>query len=296
MTSQALDLVTMGHALNELSTTYLGDCQWRGTNVNQQLFLDWYARHRDEISSLTGLEALASTKHVDLNSFLENRGFEPMFQELNGVGVVSILDMLVEWPHKGVPTTIRHYDGSSRDVKNYPAFSIAADGVEVFDLASLNHPLVRLHTTTGHSLWLIKAIKPLSGFELALNAQAIAGTPRTISSRWTLGVKVPMLEMDIQPDLSWMLGVSTVSPNDGYHQIVQAFQQFKLRANAEGARVRVATGFATMRGGPVHPIPYEFSEPFIRFFTQPGHDELPLAAFWADTDSWRNPKGTLEEL
>jgi hypothetical protein len=61
MTSKALDLVTMGHALSELSATYFGDCQWAGINNDQLAFLDWYTSHRDELAKLSGLEALAST-------------------------------------------------------------------------------------------------------------------------------------------------------------------------------------------------------------------------------------------
>jgi hypothetical protein len=299
MSSKALDFVTIGHALSELSATYLGDCRWEGVNDDQRTFLAWYMVHRDEIVKLDGLEALASTDFTVLNSFLETRGFEPQFQQFDGVGVVSILDMLIEWLTEGTLTEITRYDpsiGEYGEVVSHPAFQIKANGVEVFEVADFGQPLVHLHTVTGHGLWLMAASEPVSGIKLALMAQRLLVTRRSHSTCWTAGVKVPMLEMDIQPDLSWMIGANTLSSIDGYHAIAQAFQQFKLRANQKGARVKVATGFATTRGISSGPVPYQFSEPFIGFFTPPDNDTLPMAAFWADIDSWQKSAGTLEEL
>jgi hypothetical protein len=78
--------------------------------------------------------------------------------------------------------------------------------------------------------------------------------------------------------------------------IGEAYQEFKLRANEKGARVKVATTLFVARGIRLAPEPYVMNQPFLGCFTQPGHDKLPLAAFWADTDSWRNPEGSLDEL
>jgi hypothetical protein len=291
--TKALDLITMGHALSELSNTYLGDSPWQGINPNQETFLAWYAAHRAEIDKLGGLEALAATNYEVLNSFLQARGFEPLFQPFIGVGVASVLDMLVEWVTKGTQTSITRYNPSDYSREVFPGF-LLEDGVETFSVAGHQHPLVRLHTKTGHSLWLTTAQEPESGLELATFAQHTLVSQRRPDYNWD-GVKVPMLEINVQPDLGWMIGAHTVSTDGEYHEISQAFQMFRLRANEVGARVRVATGFAT-RGVSIGPVPYVFSEPFIGFFTQPGNDKLAIAAFFADTDSWQNPGGTLEEL
>jgi len=299
MTSQALDLVTMGHALSELSATYLGDCQWQVTSgeqrQQQQGFLAWYMAHRDEIGKLSNLEALASTDYTKLNAFLVARGFDPLFDPFPGVGVASVLDMLVNWLHKGTLTTIERYDTATRRPAIYPAFVLPAAGVELFDVMGFNQPLGRLLTKTGESLWLMKADEPSSGIVLANLAHEILSADRKLTSEWTVGAAVPMLEMSLEPDISWMVGMETSNRAGQSFVIEQAFQQFKLRANEKGARVKVATGFGfecTSFG----PDPYIFDDPFVGFFTQQGHDALPMAAFYADTDSWRNTGGTLEEL
>ncbi len=321
MTSQALDLTTMGHALNELCNAFLGDSEWEGINERQQEFLSWYTAHRDEITKLSNLEALASTDFEELNNFLIARGFDPMFSPFEGIGVASILDMLVEWVIKGELTTISRYeevltpglstarihagptDGSVgyltlQKAVDYPAFKITADNVDIYD-ESFVEPLVRLRTKTGASLWLMKSGEPASGLELNRVArQLLAETALRPDPQWTAGVIVPMLEMDITPNLSWMIGTTAISPTQGKYAVQQAFQKFKLRANEIGAHVKVLTGMVMVSACATTPPPppYVLNDPFIGFFTQPGNDTLPLAAFWADTDTWQNPGGTLEEL
>lgn len=303
MTSKVLDLTTIGHAFNELCAAFLDDAKWYACNGEQQEFRMWYLDHRDEISKLDSLEALASTDFAELNKFLESRGFDPMFGPFAGIGVASILDMLVQWAQKGECSTITRFepDNSSRDIYgrpivtettvDYPAFRISSEGADIYDVAGYWEPLVRLSTKTGHYLWLMKADEPKSGLELNRQAQLLARTERRLSRGWTIGAIVPMLDMNVRADLSWMIGMKIIDSTENEFSVKQAFQQFKLRADTEGAHVKVATGFAIPMAacGPTLE-PYVFNEPFIGFFTQPSNETLPIAAFWADTDSWHEPK------
>lgn len=302
MTSKVLDLTTIGHALNELCTAFFHEPEWLALNNEQQEFLTWYMDHRDEISKLDNLEALASINAAELNAFLKSHGFDPMFDPFNGIGVAAILDMLVQWVVEGDSTTITRYEldnsADHRDTYgrpilttapvNYPAFRIYSEGADVYDVAGYWEPLVRLSTKTNHHLWLMRADEPKSGLELNRQAQRLLRATRRQHLGY-VGVMVPMLEMNIRADLSWITGMKITSTTGNY-AIEKAFQQFKLRADTTGAHVKVATGFAvaTASCGPT-PEPYVFDEPFIGFFTQPGNDTLPIAAFWADTDSWHEP-------
>jgi hypothetical protein len=228
MTSKALDLTTVGHALNELCDAYFGECHWTGFNEQQCEFLDWYAAYRDDIKKLDNLEALASTDYTELNAFLTSKGFDPMFRPFSSFGVASISDMLVEWAIKGIVTTITRYEQTgSVDYLNlqtgtdHPAFQLTSASADIFDAAGYDSPLVRLHTTTGHSVWLMKAPEPTSG--MALNREAVHllnNTERRHSLGWS-GVVVPMLDMDVQPDLSWMLGTTTITPTLGKYVLEQ---------------------------------------------------------------------------
>jgi hypothetical protein len=295
VTTLALDLVTMGHALRELEETHLGSCTWASHGLEQAEFVTWYATHRDELAKLSGLEALASPNYIVLNSFLQARGFPALLEHFDGLGVVSILDMLVEWLQKADVTEIQGYD-SKLGYTTHPAFQIGASGVDVYVIAGRSEPLVSLSTKSGHKLWLTMARQPGTDLDLVFTAQGLLTARKAPHPHWTVGVTVPMLEMEVEPDISWMAGLDTISPRDGYHAIVQARQVFKLRANEVGARAKVATAFATTRGGSPRPRPLVFDQPFIGFFTQPGCDTVPVAVFYADKDSWHTPAGTLEEL
>lgn len=296
MATKVLDLTTIAHALSELERAYLGDCSWYPLNDAQREFLDWYQANRAEIDQLDSLEALASEDHEVLNQFLVEHGFEPKFGPLGGIGVASILDMLVNWLVRGTATSISRYDYGTGKFTHYPAFQVPASSVEIYDAAGCADPFVRLRTTTGHSLWLMKSDEPESGLELNRVGQRLLNRTELRQSRhWTVGAIIPMLEINTEADMDWMLGTKTVSEGGQEYVLDQAFQMFKLRANEEGARVKVATGLG-MRATSVRAEPYKLNQPFVGFFTQPGHDTLPLAAFWADTDSWQNSGGTLEEL
>jgi len=270
MTSKVLDFATIGHALNALE---LGE--WDGKNAFQVEFLNWYEVHRDEISKLSNLEALVSKDFAELNKFLVDRGFSEMFGPLKDLGVVSVLDMLVEWLTEGDVTTIG----------DYQAFRIYSDGVDIYNISRLEGPVVRLHTKTGHSLWLMKTCRPYDGIELNIQAQHIASHLKSPDTQYA-GVIVPNIQINTQADMTWMTGMTA-----DHYAVEKAIQQFKLRINAEGAHVEVATGMmvASASCGPIQQ-PYVFDEPFIGFFTQQGNDTLPIAAFWADTDSWIKEK------
>jgi len=103
---------------------------------------------------------------------------------------------------------------------------------------------------------------------------------------WIDGAIVPMVDISTNVPLEWMLGAVC-----GGQSIDQAFQQFRIRMNEQGARAKVATGFAT-RG--MSPRPVTFDRPFAGWFTQSG-SELPIALFYAAQDSWK-AAGSLNDL
>jgi hypothetical protein len=299
MATLALDTATITKALAALEEMELAPCTWTPTNPAQEQFLTWYYSNRKAISQLNHLEALVSDSYTVLNSYLEELGFVGMFEPFDGLGVASVLDLLLEWVEEGSVTTFKRTTGDDGviDEASYPAFKLEARGVRFYEVVGHRYPLASLQTKSGDCLWLaIAHNQPDDGMDLFHTAQRILSAPRAPISTLDGGTIIPMLEIDIEPDISWMKGLFTDNSRDGYHQIVQAFQQFKLRANEKGARVKVATGLGTARGGALPKQPFIFNRPFIGFFTQADDPTIPMAAFYADTDSWRQPSGTLEEL
>lgn len=290
-----LDPATLSKALTRLGQT-IGSDSWTamtyessGRGALQRRFLDWYGQYRYAVEGLSGLETEASTSAGILNKFLVENGFAPLFREISdgGVGVAAILDMLVRWAVEARITTIARYDASRYE---HRAFEIPKAGAEFFNVPGEEQPLVRLATKDGGGVWLMMTSGPTDGMWLVEAAAFAMANYRPADDKWWSSVQVPTLEIDTEVSLDWMLGLSA-----GDHIIDQAFQIFKLRMNEEGARVKVATGLATMRGGPRLPKPLVFNRPFIGWFTQPG-SSIPMAVFYAHHDSWQAPGGDLEDL
>lgn len=277
MASKALDLVSIGHALAVFDDV----AEWDGLSFEQQEFLRWLKTRRDELYDVVGLDGLASTDSDELNAFLTSRGFGDRFGRFDGVGVVSVLDMLIEWAVPGRVTTVGE--------EEFPAFRLEAECVDVYETVSCPHPTVRVRTASGDNLWLHKSAQPASGLEMNQLAQGIMDERRTVSVPWKAGVVVPTLRMDVEADLAWILGLYTRDPAGRRRFVKQAFQQFRLQADNEGAHAQIATGAEIVAVGACGPTPkpYLFDEPFLGWFTQPD-STLPLAVFWADTDSWHN--------
>lgn len=73
-------------------------------------------------------------------------------------------------------------------------------------------------------------------------------------------------------------------------------QQFKMRMDETGARVKVATVIVTMRGMSEEPRIFTVNGPVYGWWTQKGFEDLPMAAFFADWDALHKPAGSLADL
>lgn len=292
-----LDTATMAKALTRLSHE-IGSSQWAPVSdpANgdlQRRLLGWYGRNRDGVEALSGLRTEASRNAGPLNKFLTDNGFPPMFREISagGVGVAAILDMLVQWAVEASITSITRFDSSAGfQAFEHRAFEIPKSGAQFFTVPGQENPLVRLATKGGGAVWLMMASRPVDGLTLAETAVQAMADRQPADATWWSSVQIPTLEIDATVQLDWMLGLSA-----GDHFIAQAFQLLKLRMSEQGARVKVATGLATERSASRAPKPLTFDKPFIGWFTQSG-SSIPIAAFYADYDSWQEPGGDLEDL
>jgi hypothetical protein len=196
-----------------------------------------------------------------------------MFDEpLGGTGIVSILDMLVEWIEKADIIQIIGHDS-----ERYTAF-LASD-YEVFRVEG-NRDIVQLKTRSGDLLWLtmVGAIDEIELLHIALDT---INSPHehdyTVSS-----IAVPNVEFDIKPNLDFLIGSGI---GDGQY-ISEIHQQFKLRLDRTGAEAKVATGMVARSAALIEERQVVFDRPFVGWFTQKDVPHLPIAIFYADYDSW----------
>src|SRR3712207_1162207 len=87
------------------------------------------------------------------------------------------------------------------------------------------------------------------------------------------GAQVLMLDFDIKPDINWLLGAATYTEGGDYYFVAQAAQQFKMRMDETGARVKVATVVVATYTIAEEPVLFRLDRPFYGWWTQRG---LPL--------------------
>jgi len=290
MATIAIDVTTIMHALvnveEELSAKVVG-----GQNVTQRMCFEWIGKHRDDLKKITGLKAKVS-KYADvLNKFLTDNKFDPMFEKLDTesqLGVVSILDKLVEWLNgPGEKITIYTEDGKK------DGFSLPVSGVTVYKTSANEDCFVaKLHTKTDDILWVCTGYwgEKLDGIDIATVAFDVMGSKLEVDEQYE-GIHIPMVDFDIKPDISWVCGMSV-----GVFVVEQAIQQFKMRMDETGARVKVATGMTLRKCASFEPQPLIIDKPFYGWWTQKGMEHLPMAVFYADYDCWKKSSDSLEDL
>jgi len=291
MATRALDVTTIMKCLRELEESFLGqNREWKTENEGQQRIFAWYSRFKDLLPKVRGLKAKASRKYDELNDFLTAEGFEPMFDPFEGIGVASILDKLINWAG-GTATLCEIY---GRDQKTYPGFELPPDGVNIYQVSQ--GFLAELKTKSDDTLWLLlpKSGSTLSDLDMVQMAFDVMTENRRIA-HMREGVQIPKLDFYVKPDLGFLLNASTTDLDGVLWYISQAFQMFKMRMNEKGARVKVATGIV-MKSLSMGPSKLVFDQPFYGWWTQKGLEELPMAVFYADYDSWKEPAGSLEDL
>jgi len=294
MATHALDIVTILKCIKEAEDKFLGEGRRWGTKDEKQLLIfEWYAKYRDALDKITGLDAKASKDSRELNDFLKSKGFAPMFHELssNDIGVASILDKMVKW----LQGTAQIVDIVAENRQTYPGFELPEEGTRIFETPK--GLLAKLKTKSTDTLWLLLPSKGivLAGLEMVKMAFDLMSEEHASSTRYA-GAEIPMLDFEVEPDISFMNGADTYDQQGAYWFIAQAFQVFKMRMDEEGARVKVATGMRLFSARIPVKVKLVFNRPFYGWWTQDDFKELPMAVFCVDYDSWRKPAGRLEDL
>ena len=208
-------------------------------------------RRRGELASFSEreLRAWASRDASELNAILEREGFAIRVPELgrDDIGVLSILDVLVEWLREGNRTEV-NCDGIG-----YPA--VRLDSFTVVTSPGHPHPIAALSTKSGDRVFMTVADRALDGFDLLAAIEAIR-TAQVPSSGAFGSLVFPMVDLDQQVELEWIVGMRTTDEAGRPVVITYGAQQTKLRINVKGARVESAAVVAmrVARMQPVQPL------------------------------------------
>ena len=241
---------------------------------------------RGEISDLDEIKTKVSKKADVLNKFLKDNGFSIQLDPFDpdGFGVVSILDVLVKWIKEGIVTDVE-CDGTK-----YPAVRLN-EGVSVHKSPNHNYPVAKINTKGGKDFVCMTILdEQKADFELVDLAIEISKSLVQDSSYGS--VVFPMINLNQEVDISWLLGMTILDEKGKNFFISQAKQQTKLRMNQHGARVESAVAIGMRKGCAVAKKELVIDKPFLIWIEREGLQK-PLFVGHLQTNCWKNP-GSLD--
>lgn len=259
--------------------------QWSSVNEFQQEFLDNFFVRRGELKaySETELRNWVSWVASELNAILEKEGFSIKLDDFepDTFGIVSILDVLVEWLESGEVTRI-----FGPDQHEYPGVEFK-ENFEVLKANNHKHPIVCLPTKSGDKVYMTIASKEAEGLELASIVDWLRADLRQ-STHYDL-FSFPMIDLNQEVDISWLLGLNTVQGSTGKRaHISQAKQQTKFKMNQHGARVKSAVALGITLEGCVQYKTLVIDRPFYLWIERSGA-KTPVMYAYLDYEYWKDP-------
>ncbi len=260
---------------------------WKALDEVQHQFIELaFAPGRDEVSDMPELESIASQDIATVNRFLRDRGFVIELKPTGAageIGIASVLKLMLEWLEKGIETGVRLQNTD----RMFPAV-LLKKGIEFLELPDHFEPIVRIETVSGDVVYLTMtdeavAEEELNGFALRI----MSGTKPSLQQY--PGVIFPMIDLDLQPDLGWLIGLSTFGRDGRIAVITQAVQQTKFCMDHVGAKVESAVAMMISRGISLDaPKPHTIDRPFLAVVARPFLTQ-PIFVGYLGTDCWKKP-------
>jgi hypothetical protein len=260
---------------------------WTPINGMQSRFLaDFFRICRNESLGIPEITSIASWSADEINTFLRQRGFDIQLQPFNSstFGIASVLDLLVEWLEKGKKTSVK----CILDQQWYDAARLK-NAVKYLRSSVHRHPIAAIATKTGDVVYMTKIDDIPDGFDLVAMAEQLANLSRPVIPEYG-GLVFPMVDLNQQSDVSWILNMKTYREDRTEYYISQAVQQTILKMNEEGALAKSAFAGAVTLGAK---IPKEMPDmiidaPFLVWFMRPLLNK-PLFVGYIATEDWKNP-------
>lgn len=279
-----------------------GDRVWAAVSSEQQQFLGQFYEHNALLSqkfSEKELRAWADTDAENLNAILKQEGFSIELPPFNpgDFGVVSILDILVEWIKVGDVREVSNEQGVL-----YPAVELKdvadIEGREQYlfttAISSVHgHPIATLMTKSGDKLCVTIAGEEFSGFELIRRIDEIRGSVQMPANYEYL--RFPMIDYDKKINISWLEGLKTLAAAGLPYEVAKALQQTKFKMNQYGARLKDAVAIGIVATSFRMPRPrLIIDRPFFLWIERSGVP-VPVMYAYFDESAWGDP-GNLENM
>lgn len=258
---------------------------WLTTNEKQNWLLEIiFAACRGDIIRIPEVTSVSSYSWTEINDLLSKNGFNIQLEPFSppDFGVASILKLVLEWLKKGEYTPLDSIFSNG----TFPGVRMQRAGIEFYASPYFKHPIVAIKTTTTDTVYLTMLDQPVAEEDLLSLSHALLETKQP-SGEDFLGVEFPMVDLDIQADLSWLCGMNTAGEDGAPAIISQAKQQTKLKMDELGAAVEsaVALGVKRFVGGPAY---HTICQPFLMVVHRPCL-AFPIFMGYLAEDCWKRP-------
>lgn len=256
------------------------DRTWNPVNETQVELVRFLETLRSEIPDIPEIETLASWEAEKINSFLRERGFSIELEEFSDgeFGFASVLKVLVEWQKEGIQSTVTTDAGDT-----YPAAKLKKG----INFIQSGESTIACVATKSNDLVFMTMLDEAPKSEFGL-LDTVAQLMAAATPTYRDSLVFPMVDLDQEADLSWLLAMSTQDENGTPFQISQAKRQTKFKMNEKGALAEDAVTGAMMATSIRIPNPYVINRPFLLWIERPGLNE-PLFVAHITEEDWKNP-------
>tara|TARA_Y100000310_G_scaffold271105_1_gene285417 strand:+ start:3481 stop:4386 length:906 start_codon:yes stop_codon:yes gene_type:complete len=269
------------------------DRNWRpGGPIEKRIeFLqEYFPGCKEDIAELGEkiIKSLASQNHNELNNFLKENGFDPQFRPIgeDELGLVGILDLLVEWVKEGKVV------GIIANAQRFPAVKMKKS-VDIWRAAGAIEPVVCIDTKQDFKVYMTVCSAPHDSdnvMDIVTFAKDIQDSfPHSEIHPDYEGVVFPMVDVNQVVELPWCCGLETYDEGGTLWTVTSAVQQNKFRMNQFGARAQSATSMMIARCLADERKPeYIVDRPFLLWVSR-GDMEFPLFVAHVGYGDWKDP-------
>lgn len=263
---------------------------WYTRNRLQDLFLErYFSLLRGKAVSLPEITSIASKRAAEINAFLRERGFTIQLEEFQpgGFGVASVLDLLEKWVVEGQKKAIREAESG----REYPGVRISRRQVSFFGATGHYHPIAALKTRTDDLVMMTIAPRaPVDEFDLMSMVEDLEAN--RVNGEYDFeGVHFPMIDLHMEVDISWIVGMTTNGSDGEPYTISQALMEAIAKMNHAGIHMKVAVALGLEKC-----IIFEepkrdmvIDGPVLLWTVRPGLTK-PLAYAYIAPGDWKEPE------
>lgn len=272
---------------------------WYGedNNPHHQFVLELLQMMKEsglKLERIPELKAIASPDIAAVNRFLQIHGFDirlPASIVGLGLALASVMKIDFTWHKAIIPDAHNSMILQPELNRLFESFELRCDGehVKTFRILDNNHMdtgeiLVRIETLEGHLVYLM----PNQESFRADLAKILLGWSGYLKEEGMFeGIIIPKVQIDQQPDISKISGLSIPDKSGNHWRITYPQQQVRYRMDQKGGRLEAASAMIVFIGSP--PEKLVLDQPFM-FAFQPAklsdRFDCPLTYGLISPDSW----------